>query len=103
MSMLLSAFLSLSLLLGDTSLFHDDPFLKLMRMVVKDNQPTLHDHLATYFADPLASFEEAETIDLQRGRKEVRHIKATSALSDYLQRDWPGVAQVAQLTRTVTT
>jgi predicted transposase YbfD/YdcC len=72
-------------------------------LVVKDNQPTLHEHLATYFADPLASFEEAETIDLQRGRKEVRHIKVTCALSDYLQPDWPGVAQVAQLTRTVTT
>jgi predicted transposase YbfD/YdcC len=72
-------------------------------LVVKDNQPTLHEHLATYFADPLASFEDAETIDLQRGRKEVRHIKVTCALSDYLQRDWPGVAQVAQLTRTVTT
>jgi len=72
-------------------------------LVAKDNQPTLHEHLATYFADPLACFEEAETIDLQRGRKEVRHIKVTSALSDYLQRDWPGVAQVAQLTRTVTT
>ncbi len=72
-------------------------------LVVKDNQPTLHEHLATYFADPLASFEEAETIDLQRGRREVRHIKVTGALSDYLQRDWPGVAQVAQLTRTVTT
>jgi len=70
---------------------------------VKDNQPTLQEHLATYFADPLASFEEAETIDLQRGRKEVRSIKVTSALSDYLQQDWPGVAQVAQLTRTVTT
>ena len=41
-------------------------------LVVKDNQPTLHDHLATYFADPLASFETAETIDLQRGRREVR-------------------------------
>jgi len=72
-------------------------------LVVKDNQPTLHEHLATYFADPLASFEEAETMDLQRGRKEIRHIKVTCALSDYLQRDWPGVAQVAQLTRTVTT
>ena len=72
-------------------------------LVVKDNQPTLHEHLATYFADPSASFEEAETTDLQRGRKEIRHIKVTCALSDYLQRDWPGVAQVAQLTRTVTT
>jgi hypothetical protein len=35
---------------------------------VKDNQSTLQEHLATYFADPLATFEEAETIDLQRGR-----------------------------------
>ena len=72
-------------------------------LVVKENQPTIHEHMATYFADPLASFEDAETVDLQRGRREVRSIKVTSALSDYLQRDWPGVAQVAQLTRTVTT
>ena len=70
---------------------------------VKDNQPTLQEHVARYFADPLASFEEDETIDLQRGRKEVRSIKVTSTLCDYLQQDWPGVAQVAQLTRTVTT
>jgi predicted transposase YbfD/YdcC len=68
---------------------------------VKDNQPTLEDHLATYFADPLAYFEEACTTDLHRGRKEVRHIKVTSALCNYLQQDWPGVVQVAQLTRTV--
>ena len=72
-------------------------------LVVKDNQPTLHEHLATYFADPFACFEEAETIDLQRGRREVRSIKVTSALCGYLQQDWPGVAQVAQLTRTITT
>lgn len=72
-------------------------------LIVKNNQPTLHEHLATYFADPLAAFAEAETIDLQRGRKEIRHIKVTCALADYLQPDWPGVAQVAQLTRTVTT
>ena len=72
-------------------------------LIVKDNQPILYEHIATYFADPLACFEEAETLDLQRGRKEVRSIKVTSALSGYLQQDWPGVAQVAQLTRTVTT
>ena len=40
---------------------------------------------------------------MQKGRKEVRHIQVTCALSGYLQPDWPGVAQVAQLTRTVTT
>jgi predicted transposase YbfD/YdcC len=85
------------------------PFLQLVQrlggdavLVVKNNQPTLQENLATYFADPLASFDEAETIDLQRGRKEIRSIKVTSALSDYLQQDWHGVGQVAQLTRTVT-
>lgn len=71
-------------------------------LIVKGNQPTLKEHLVTYFADPDATFEQAETLDLQKGRKEVRSIKVTSALNDYLQQDWPGVAQVAQLTRTVT-
>ena len=71
-------------------------------LMVKGNQPTLQEHLVTYFADPLASFEQACTIDLQRGRKEVRSLKVTAALNEYLQQDWPGVAQVAQLTRTVT-
>jgi len=73
-------------------------------LVVKDNQPTLHEHLATYFADPLASFEEAETIDLQPGRKEVRHIKVTFCpFRTTCSETGLGVAQVAQLTRTVTT
>lgn len=71
-------------------------------LIVKGNQPTLQEHLVTYFADPLASFEQACTIDLQRGRKEIRSLKVTAALNAYLQQDWPGVAQVAQLTRTVT-
>jgi predicted transposase YbfD/YdcC len=72
-------------------------------LIVKGNQPTLKEHLITYFADPDATFEQAETIDLQKGRKEVRSIKVTSALNEYLKPDWPGVAQVAQLTRRVTT
>jgi predicted transposase YbfD/YdcC len=71
-------------------------------LIVKGNQPTLQEHLVTYFADPLASFAQACSIDLQRGRKEVRSLKVTTALNEYLQQDWPGVAQVAQLTRTVT-
>jgi predicted transposase YbfD/YdcC len=72
-------------------------------LIVKGNQPTLKEHLITYFADPLASFQQAQTIDLQKGRKEIRSIKVTSGLNEYLQQDWPGVAQVAQLIRTVTT
>lgn len=71
-------------------------------LMVKDNQPTLKEHLVTSFADPDATFEQEQTIDFQRGRKEVRSIKVTTDLNDYLQQDWPGVMQVAQLSRTVT-
>lgn len=71
-------------------------------LMVKGNQPPLQEHLITYFADPLASSELGCTIDLQRGRQEVRSLKVTSALNEYLQQDWPGVAQVAQLTGTLT-
>ena len=39
MSMLLSAFLLLSLLLGDTSLLQGDPILKLMRMGQSVDRP----------------------------------------------------------------
>lgn len=85
------------------------PFFQLIQklggdtvLVVKGNEPTLEQDLLTYFVDPLASFEQATTVDLQKGRKEVRSIKLTTAMNGYLQRMWPGVAQVAQLTRTVT-
>ncbi len=72
-------------------------------LVVKDNQPTFHADLVTYFTDPLARFEQAETVDYQRGCKECRRIKVTTALNAYLSASWPHVTQVAQLTRTVTT
>jgi predicted transposase YbfD/YdcC len=71
-------------------------------LTVKANQPTLYDDLATYFADPEACFEQASTTDYQRGRMEVRSIKVSTALNDYLSLTWPHIAQVAQLTRTVT-
>jgi predicted transposase YbfD/YdcC len=71
-------------------------------LTVKQNQSTLYDDLALYFADPAASFEEAETIDRHRGRKEIRRIKVTAALNDYLQATWPHIEQVAQLTRITT-
>jgi CRISPR/Cas system-associated endoribonuclease Cas2/predicted transposase YbfD/YdcC len=51
-------------------------------LTVKQNQSTLYDDLALYFADPAASFEQAETIDRHRGRKEIRRIKVTAALGD---------------------
>jgi predicted transposase YbfD/YdcC len=71
-------------------------------LTVKANQPTLFADLALYFSDPAADYQQASTTDYQRGRIEVRSIKVTTAMNDYLSVTWPGVRQVAQLTRTVT-
>ena len=70
-------------------------------LTVKKNQPTLYADLATYFADPYATYEQDRTSDYQRGRIELRSIKVSTAMNAYLS-DWPHLAQVAQLTRTVT-
>jgi predicted transposase YbfD/YdcC len=84
-------------------------FLRLMHelqgetlLTVKGNQPTLYADLATYFADPQARYLQAETVDRRRGRLEVRIIKVSTEMNAYLAPAWPFVAQVAQLTRTVT-
>jgi predicted transposase YbfD/YdcC len=71
-------------------------------LTVKGNQPTLYADLATYFADPQARYLQAETVDRRRGRIEVRTIKVSTEMNAYLAPCWPFVAQVAQLTRTVT-
>jgi predicted transposase YbfD/YdcC len=71
-------------------------------LTVKGNQPTLYADLATYFADPQAHYRQAETIDRRRGRTEVRTIKVSTEMNAYLAACWPFVAQVAELTRTVT-
>jgi predicted transposase YbfD/YdcC len=84
-------------------------FLRLMHalqgetlLTVNGNQPTLYADLATYFADPQARDLQAETVDRRRGRLEVRSIKVSTERNAYLAPAWPFVAQVAQLTRTVT-
>jgi len=70
-------------------------------LTVKNNQPTLYTDLATYFADPHASFELACTRDLHRGRTEIRSLRVSTEMNSYLT-DWPLIEQVAELTRTVT-
>ncbi len=70
--------------------------------VIKGNEPTLQADLATYFADPHAKVQRAETVDRQRGRLERRAIQVSAEMGSYLQPDWPGVTHVAQLTRTRT-
>jgi predicted transposase YbfD/YdcC len=69
---------------------------------VKQNQPTLYADLATYFADPHASCQHDETWDRRRGRVEHRAIRASQEMNGYLAPAWPLLAQVAEVTRTVT-
>ncbi len=64
--------------------------------VIKGNEPILQDNLITYFADPHAQFQQAETIDRRRGRIEHRLIKVSQEICPYLQAEWPGVTHVAQ-------
>ena len=70
-------------------------------LTVKGNQPTLFADLATYFADPHAICQHAETVDRHRGRIEVRHIRVSTEMNTYLAA-WPHIRQVAEVTRTVT-
>jgi len=70
-------------------------------LTVKNNQPTLYADLATYFADPHASFLQCSTLDQHRGRIEKRSIRVSTSMTSYLT-DWPLIEQVAELTRTVT-
>jgi predicted transposase YbfD/YdcC len=72
------------------------------RLTVKENQPTLYTDLQTYFSDPEASYEQEQTVDRHKGRVEVRQIRVTTSMNAYLA-CWPGLAQVAQLKRSVTT
>jgi predicted transposase YbfD/YdcC len=72
-------------------------------LLVKENQPSLLADLVTYFADPDAHYAQAETWDRHRGRTEVRCLKVSTELTTSLSAHWPALAQVGQLTRTITT
>jgi predicted transposase YbfD/YdcC len=72
-------------------------------MIVKENQPTLRDDIATGFADPALLAGTSTTATTQNrghGRAERRTLTLTSALADYLT--WPGQQQVFQVVRTRT-
>jgi len=75
-------------------------------LLVKENQPTLYDDIrllfdppATLAPLPLRDHRETQTRDRGHGRQdEVRHLVASTDLTDYLE--WPGLAQVFRLERT---
>jgi len=73
-------------------------------LVVKLNQPTLHEDLALFFQDPpvdCLDWRTASTCNKGHGRLENRFLWASTELNDFLARDWPGVGQVFRLRRRV--
>ncbi len=74
-------------------------------LIAKGNQSILRDDLRLFFTEPPADCRDwrtARTIDKGHGRLEIRELIATTELNDFLAGEWAGVAQVFQLTRTVT-
>jgi predicted transposase YbfD/YdcC len=72
-------------------------------MLVKGNQPQLQHDIQLVFHEAYASAETvttAEIVDSGHGRLEQRRLTASSALVGYS--DWPGLAQVFQIERSVT-
>ncbi len=72
-------------------------------MIVKENQPQLHEDIATLFSEAQVVAEtltQARTVDSGHGRIEERCLTASTALVGYT--DWPGMQQVFRLERTVT-
>lgn len=77
-------------------------------LIVKENQVTMLRAIATLFASradvalaaaslPAWDMREATTVDKGHGRREVRHLVASTVLNDYL--DWPNLAQVMLIER----
>jgi len=75
-------------------------------LIAKGNQSELREAIALLFSQPpqprLFPEGEAHTVDKAHGRLEVRHLRVSSELGEYLAPRWPQVAQVFQLERTVT-
>lgn len=77
-------------------------------VIVKENQASMLRAIATLFASradaaltaaslPPWDMRETTVADKGHGRREVRHLVASTELNDYL--DWPGLAQVLMIER----
>ncbi len=70
-------------------------------LIVKENQPTLYEAIATAFADQALLAEHpmttTSTTNRGHGRRERRDLTLSTALADYLT--WPGHQQVFELVR----
>ncbi|MFN8486851.1 MAG: ISAs1 family transposase [Caldilineaceae bacterium] len=75
-------------------------------LIAKGNQAELREAIALLFSQPprprLFPEGEARTVDKAHGRLEVRHLRVSRELREYLTPRWPQAAQVFQIERTIT-
>jgi predicted transposase YbfD/YdcC len=75
-------------------------------LIAKANQAELRDAIALLFSQPprphLFPEGEARTVDKAHGRLEIRHLRVSRELSEYLAPRWPQAAQVFRIDRTIT-
>lgn len=75
-------------------------------LIAKRNQAELRAAIALQFSQAprphLFPEGEARTVDKAHGRLEVRHLRVSCELGEYLAPRWPQVAQVFQIERTIT-
>lgn len=75
-------------------------------LIVKKNQPTLHEDLRLFFTEPPVDCQDwrtAQTVDKGHGRLEQRQLIASTELNAWVADPWAGVSQVFQLQRSVQT
>jgi predicted transposase YbfD/YdcC len=73
-------------------------------LIAKANHPTLQEDLRLFFAEPPADCRDwrlAVSWHKGHGRLERRELVASTGLNEFLAKQWPGVAQVFRLTRTI--
>lgn len=73
-------------------------------VIAKHNQPELHADIALLFSEaprPWLPETDASSTDKGHGRLEVRRLRTSAELDDYLAARWPGVQQVFRVERRI--
>lgn len=75
-------------------------------LIAKGNQAELREAIALLFQQPPRPFlfpeGQAQSVDKAHGRLEIRHLRVSCELNEYLAPRWPQVAQVFRIERTIT-
>ena len=72
--------------------------------MVKQNQPSLYSDIALLFSErpaPWLPEQQIQQVSKGHGRLEIRQLRISAELNDYLMPHWPAVTQVFQLQRQV--